>query len=251
VSRERNHSGAPLGRVIWGGLSLQAAYTPERRQGLGVASALAPVAARGADPEARRRFLMRHVESYNTNPVLAGPLLGALVRLEEEALDGDPEAEARAIRLKRTMEAPLAATGDALFWNGIRPAAAAVGAAAAWTVGAWGPLLFLMLYNTPHLALRVGGVYWGYRRAEGIAVLLRADWVRAVRVTAPWMLLAGLAVLGVLAFAPASGPEIPGILALALGYVLGRRGVPRGTVLALGAIIIGLIAATVLRSPSG
>lgn len=248
---ERRDGGPPLGRVAWRSLSLQASYNPEQRQGLGVAAALAPVAAKTVDAEARRRFLLRHVQPYNTNPVLAGPLLGALVRLEEQGLAGDAEAEKRAIRLKRIMEAPLAATGDALFWNGIRPAAAALGAAVAWTAGVWGPLLFLALYNGPHLGIRFGGLYWGYRRGEGIADLLRADWVRGIRLAAPWLLLAGLAVLGVLAFAPASGPEIPGALALAAGYLLGRRGVPRGTVLALGAIIIGLIVATVVRYRSG
>jgi hypothetical protein len=118
----------------------------------------------------------------------------------------------------------------------------------AWTLGSWGPLLFLLLYNGPHLGIRLGGVFWGYRRAEGIAALIRADWVRSIRAAAPWIVMTALAAFGILAFAPASGPEIPGALALAGGYVLGRRGVPRGTVLALGAIIIGLILAALART---
>ena len=109
-----------LWRVALGGLALQAAFGPDRRQGLGMGAALAPVA-RFLPEEARSRFLACHLENYNTNPAMTGPLLGALVHLEEKGAGGDERAVQRAGKLKRGVEGPFASAGDALRWGGMRP----------------------------------------------------------------------------------------------------------------------------------
>ncbi len=233
-------------RVALGGLFLQAAFNPERRQGLGLASALAPLATLWPQGEPRRRFLERHLEMFNTNPAMAGPILGALARLEERAAAGDATALERAERLRKGVQGPFAAAGDALVWGGARPAAGLGGGAVALFAGAWGPAIFLLVYNAVHLGLRVGGVFWGYRRGEDAHLLLRAAWLRRALSAAPWIVLAAGAALGIAALGPwggASGPALGGGVAVLAGYVAGRRRVSHGTLLAIGAIILGLVAA--------
>jgi mannose/fructose/N-acetylgalactosamine-specific phosphotransferase system component IID len=195
--------------------------------------------------EARRRFLVRHLESFNTNPALAGPLLGALARLEEQGVQGDARAAARAQRLKGALEGPFAAQGDALLWAGSRPAAALLGGLLTWGVGiGWGPVFFLLAYNSVHLGFRVGGVFWGYRQGEAVHRLLRSPrlrWgIRAAQ-AATWSasLLLGAAVLS----GSETGPGLLLVLGAGVGLVLGRRGFARGTLLAWGAMIAGLILA--------
>jgi mannose/fructose/N-acetylgalactosamine-specific phosphotransferase system component IID len=236
-------------RIAGGALVLQAAFNLERRQGMGVAAALAPLASRWGDREGRRRFLLRHLETYNTNPGLAGPLLGALARLESLAAAGDVTAADRAIRLKRGMESPLAALGDTLFWSGLRPGLLAVTAALGWIAGGWAVLLFLALYNAVHLGFRVGGVFWGYGAGETLPGLLRRPVLRRLVDALPWLALIGLGSLAAIAFGPSPGPGAAGLLALILGLVLGRRGVSHGALPVGGAIIVGLILAYQFGSP--
>lgn len=230
-----------LWRVAFGVLALQAVFTTERRQGLGVAAALAPLRRLFAAPEDGGRFLRRHAESFNTNPALAGPLLGAVARLEERAAGGDAAAGERARKVKSALEAPFAALGDAFLWNALRPALVLAGGFLAWTAGFWGPVLFLVLYNAVHLGLRVGGVFWGYRRADRVQDLLRAAWLRRGIRAGAWVVAAGVLALALRAWTLPGAPGFLGLAGVAAGFVLGRRGFTRGALLAAGGIIVGLV----------
>jgi len=240
-----------LARVAAGTLVLQAAFNGERRQGLGVAAALAPAARFWPAAGDRRAFFRRHLENFNTNPAMAGPILGAVVRLEERAAAGDGPALARVPRLKKALEGPFAAAGDALLWSGVRPAAGHLGSAVAILAGAWGAALFLVLYNAVHLGLRMGGVFWGYRRGEEIHRLLASPGLRAATTAVAGVVPAAAALLAAVALGPPAGkagPALLGAAALALGGILGRRGFTRGTLLAVGAMMIGLTAAFMFRN---
>ncbi len=242
-----------LVRVAAGTLLLQSAFDAERRQALGVAAALAPAARFWPAGEPRRAFLRRHLENFNTNPAFAGPILGAVVRLEEQAAGGDAEAARRVPRVKRGLEGPFAAAGDAVLWGGARPAAAHWGSAAALAAGAAGPALFLVLYNVVHLGFRVGGVFWGYRRGGDVHRLLRTPLVRHLAGVFPWAVLAGAVVLGAAAFGEPDvplGPSFAGAAAAVVGFALGRRGFTRGTLLAAGAMMFGLIASFLFTNGS-
>jgi mannose/fructose/N-acetylgalactosamine-specific phosphotransferase system component IID len=223
-----------LWKVALGVLAIQAAFNTERRQGLGVAAALSP--ARRAAGTANEEHLCRHLETFNTNPAMAGPLLGAVARLEERDEDGG-----RAGKVKSALEAPFAALGDACLYTALRPSLALWGGLLAVAAGGAGPAAFLVLYNGVHLGLRVGGVFWGYRRADRVQDLLRSRWLRGgIRVGA-WVLAAGVAGLALRAWIHPGLPEGLGLAALAGGFLLGRRGFTRGAVLALGGMIVGLV----------
>lgn len=230
-------------RVAWGGLWLQAAFNPERRQGLGVAAALAPIA-RTWPREARVRFLRRHLEPFNTNPALAGPLLGALARLEHDAQAGSTGAARRAEVLKRTLESPFAAVGDALLWNGVRPGAAVLAMLLAPALGAGAVVLFVLLYNAVHLGFRVLGVAWGYRAGAEVHRLVSDPTLAAARRWLPAATLLGawlLAVETALLLPPTAALAALG--AASAGVLGGRVGIPRGTLWAVGAIMVGLFLA--------
>ena len=230
-----------LTRIAVWGLFLQASYHTGRRQALGVAAAMASLRHLWANPEDRRAFLVRHLEPMNTNPAMAGPLLGAMARLEERGAAGDADAVPRIAHLRRVLEGPLAATGDALFWAGLRPLAGLAGAVAAWQGGSIGPIGFVIFYNAIHLAVRLGGVFWGHAKGDRIHELLRARWVVLLRFAVRWGIpLAGLCLVALGASIDAL-PRWTVAPAAVAGVFLGSRSVVRGGLLAGGAIMVGLV----------
>jgi mannose/fructose/N-acetylgalactosamine-specific phosphotransferase system component IID len=237
-----------LTRLATWGLVLQASFHTGRRQAVGVAAAMASLSHLWPLAEDRRRFLLRHLEPMNTNPAMAGPLLGALARLEERAAAGEEGALERLLHLRRILEGPLAATGDALLWTGLRPAAALLGTLVAWFAGLAGPLVFLILYNGVHLGLRWGGVFWGHARGERIHELMRARWLRALRVTLRWGIPVFSLVLIALAASGGGLPRWTVAPAAAGGVMLGQKSLLRGGFLAGGAIMVGLMLALVFGS---
>jgi PTS system mannose-specific IID component len=159
--------GTDLVRVMVRSFLLQALWNPERQQGAGFAFALRPVLARVFGKEEEARALVRHVGYFNTNPAFASYALGAVGRLEADRARGaDIPAEA-VDRVKATLGPALAALGDALMWSTLRPVAAALGVTWVLAGSAYGPLLFLLLYNALHLYVRVRGVLVGWRLGLG------------------------------------------------------------------------------------
>ncbi len=159
-----------LAKVQLRSLLLQGSWNFERLQSLGFFYAMAPALRclyRGNELLAAGR---RHLEYFNTHPYMASPVLGAAVRLEEKQSRGEA-GEVGADEFKRLVMAPYAAVGDALFWGGLRPLAAVAALLLAAAGSLWAPLLFLLLFNLPHLYFRLSGFRCGY--GEGTQVVER------------------------------------------------------------------------------
>lgn len=234
-------------QVAWRALFLQAFFNFERRQGIGFAAVVAPVAARFEDAGARREFLRRHLEDFNTNPAFAGPILGAVVRYELLAAAGEDGAADRALKLKRGLQAPFAAAGDALVWRGLRSGGGLWASALVQPAAFWAPVLFLILFNLGHLGFRLGGVFGGYARADRVHRLLKAPALTRALALIPAFMTGALLALTVAIVAPmAHAPRGP-LLLFGAGLILGAswKGVGRGhgTWAALGAMMVGLLTA--------
>ena len=155
-------------RVFLRSLTLQASWNRKGMQSLGVAFALWP-ALRWlyASRDDRVRAVRRHLAFFNTHPYLAAAILGGILRLEVRIAAGEESPEA-VQRFKEALMFPFAAVGDSFFWLALRPFAGAVAALAFPWIGLWSVLVFLALYDVPHLALRVGMFRAGYRTGEGV-----------------------------------------------------------------------------------
>lgn len=145
--------------------SLQASYTYERMQGIGIAVAEEPLLEPLAPtPERARAARGRAAQYFNAHPFLAGAAVGALARAE---LDGEPGE--RILRLRTALSGPLGALGDQLFWAGIVPAVMGlVLIAVAAGLGLWPIAGAVVGYNV----LRVLVTWWGLRvgLAHGLKV---------------------------------------------------------------------------------
>ncbi len=187
---------ANLKKIFLRSLLVQGSWNFWRMQNLGFAFAMMPLLEETDGRIEPREFLTRQLQRFNTHPVLAAPIVGAVSRLEEEGL---PE---EASLLKETLMAPYAALGDSLFGNSLKPLSAAGSLVAAFLGTLLAPLICLALYNPLHLLVRLQGFKAGYSRGrEGV------DFIRAMNVP----LLASrirwcvAVLLGVVAFLAAGG----------------------------------------------
>jgi mannose PTS system EIID component len=116
-----------------------------------------------------RAALARQSQYFNAHPYLASFAVGALARAE---LDGQPAA--RIERFRTAMCGPLGSVGDRLIWVGLLPVTSFAGLVA-FGLGA-APLtcvlIFLLLYNVAHVALRLWGLQLGWERGLGVAAAL-------------------------------------------------------------------------------
>ncbi len=185
-----------LWRVWWRSFFIQGSWNFERMLALGFCFALIPIA--GRIPKSKRAsFLQRHLQFFNTHPVTAAWVLGAVAKLEQQAV-AQRWPEDRPIRLfKERLCGPLGAIGDTLFWSRAKPLAALVGLIVGMHIGWWGVLAFLLAYNVPHLWFRHHALWQGFR--EGFEVVRRISMRRfqpyADRLAAVGALAVGMALV--------------------------------------------------------
>lgn len=150
-----------LSRVLWRSFFLQAAWNNRGKQNLGLAAAMQPVFQKicGRWTPGLTDAMLRSLEPFNTHPYMVGIILGAMIRLEE---DEGFTLEKR-VRIYRALSTAFAAIGDAFFWNGLLPTAGVIAMFWAFETDATGAVVFLVLYNTAHLVVRLVGFCLGYR----------------------------------------------------------------------------------------
>lgn len=156
-----------LARVFWRSFFFLAITNFERMQNVGFAWCMLPALQKLYAGDALKAAMNRHLAFFNSHPYMAGALLGAAVRIEEQIAAGErPPAQVQAF--KQCMMGPMAAIGDSFFWASLRPFAAAFAIAGVLSGVVWAPLAFLGLYNLFHLGVRGYGVFGGYRAGERI-----------------------------------------------------------------------------------
>jgi PTS system mannose-specific IID component len=164
-------------------------------QNLGFVFALIPLLRERTDPPKEMESLLtRHLQMFNTHPYLSTPLLGSIVRMEEDRLSGaDPSS---VIAVKQSLMGPYAAIGDTFFWGALRPCAGILAAASAWLGVIYAPLVFMLIYMPAHVWVRGKGFVEGYRRGkQGIEFIRRID-LPKVAVRVRWLSLVALAACG-------------------------------------------------------
>jgi PTS system mannose-specific IID component len=163
---------ATLLRIAVRTLFIQAGFSAEAMQTLGLLYALEPAWPRlYATEEQRNEAMRRHLTPFNTHPYAAAAIVGGILHYEVRLARGEGTAEEIA-HFKQTLMGPLAALGDGFFWLSLRPATGALGVALVPLLGVWAPLVFLVTYNLVHLATRGWLFVAGYRHGTAVVAKL-------------------------------------------------------------------------------
>ncbi len=239
-----------LWNVFIRSLSIHSSQNFWRMQNLGFAFSIAPVLKKIAEnKEQAAKMLERHLQLFSTNPYMSGPIIGSVIRLEEDLNSGGdcPLAD----QLKKTLMAPYAAMGDSLFWGSLKPFASAMGVLTAMKGFLLAPLVLLFIFNPVPFWVRIRGFFEGYRRGkEGIEFLKIVN-LPQMSIRLRWM---STALIGILAFSVSSFNLLPlelriveKITALALiflCYWMLKRGISSLRIL-YGAFVLFIIAASI------
>ena len=149
----------------------QGSMNHDRLQGLGMAVAIEPLLRDldgGPAGKVYRDAIGRAAGFFNTHPYMAGLAVGAVAKAEHV---GVPSRQVD--RLRMALKGPLGSLGDRMIWEGVLPAAAAIGLSLSTmtnpfiAVGA-----FLLLFNAPHVLLRWWGLCAGWRLGTDVAEAL-------------------------------------------------------------------------------
>ncbi len=155
---------------------IQGCWNYEGMQNVGFAYAILPALREiySGRPEEALKSVKRHIEFFNTHPILGAMVLGAGVRLEESAAAGEIDP-ARVGAFKMGWMGSLGAIGDSFFWGSLRPMASVAGAILALVHPLLGIAALLVLYNLTHLAVRRRGFAAGMQGEEAAIEWLKRE----------------------------------------------------------------------------
>lgn len=145
--------------------SVQGSWNFKSLLGLGFCYCSIPIAKRLFKSQKKQsEFLHRHLDFFNAHPYFASWCLGAVAKLEEEAiLKKWPDKRPISI-FKERLIGPLGSIGDYLFWSGIKPLSVAIGVCLAFAINWLALPVFFIIYNIPHIAIRKKGLELGYKK---------------------------------------------------------------------------------------
>lgn len=210
-------------RVYWHCLTLQASWNEQRMQNLGLLAALVPwLRQQELSLNQLRDVCRRYYGYFNTNPYLAGFVVGGLLNLEAARQRGEAVSDRQVGWLRDTLAGACGALGDQLFWLGLRPALMLAAGFMA-LAGLWQPVLLVIV------CFAAAQLVWRWRSiASGAALgpdvcreVGNPSWHRSIA----WVRRAALTLTGVLCgvyFAAIGGMgETAGFVSVGIVFCLG------------------------------
>jgi PTS system mannose-specific IID component len=159
-------------KVFFRSFFIQGAWNFTGMQNLGLCFTLSPVMRDVAKTKKERaEMLHRHLEFFNTHPYMASPIIGALIKIEEEEKTISGAEKVREV--KWMLSGPFAAIGDMFFWSTLKPLSSFAAITAAFLGSVFAPIIFIIIFNTFHLWMRARGLSEGLRHGVGVVEFIR------------------------------------------------------------------------------
>jgi fructoselysine and glucoselysine-specific PTS system IID component len=143
---------------------MEANFNFETWQNTGFAFSIIPVLKKlYQTKQSMAAALKRHLSFFNTSPYGSTLILGITAAMEEQNSKSADFDEESINAVKLGLMGPLAGVFDSLFWGTFKVIAAGVGISLAINGNVLGPVLFLLIFNVPHFALRYNLTFTGYK----------------------------------------------------------------------------------------
>ncbi len=165
-----------LKKVFWRSFPMEWTWNYERQANLGYCFAMIPIIEKlyKDRPQERAAALERHLEFFNTTPHVSTLLLGISTAMEEQNAAQEDFDESSINNVKVGLMGPLAGIGDSLFWGTLRIIATGIGTSLALQGNVLGPILFLLLFNIPHIIARYICMMGGYKFGAGFLIKIQS-----------------------------------------------------------------------------
>ena len=177
-----------LNKMAFRSFFLQASFNYERMQACGWLYGMIPGLKKiHTNKKDLAKSMKMHMEFFNVHPFLVTFVQGIVTAMEENKEDQDT------IRgIKVALMGPLGGIGDALFWFTLLPISASIGASLALEGSLLGPIIFLVLFNSVHFALRFSLIHYAYKMGVNAIDKLQAG----TKYVTKGSLILGLTVIG-------------------------------------------------------
>lgn len=163
-----------VNELFWGSFLLEASYNYERQQALGFAVGFWPVIKRFYHiKDEQAKALVRHMAIYNTTPHVSGVIAGVAAAMEKEASVNKNFDLNTINNVKVGLMGPLAGIGDSFFWGTFRIIASGIGIALASQGNPLAPVIFLLVFNVPHILIRYFGTLYGYMFGTSLMINMK------------------------------------------------------------------------------
>lgn len=158
-----------LMKVFWRSFTMEWTWNYERQANLGYGFAMVPILEKlyKDKPEEKAEALQRHLEFFNTTPHVSTLILGISSAMEEQNSTQEDFDTSSINNVKVGLMGPLAGMGDSLLWGTLRIIATGIGTSLALQGNILGPILFLLIFNIPHIILRYICMMGGYKLGAG------------------------------------------------------------------------------------
>ncbi len=155
---------AMLRKMFLYSFEMEHSYNYERQQGLGYSLAMWPAIRRFYQTkEEQGEALERHMAVFNATPHIETLIMGISAAMEREASE-NPDFDKSSINsVKVGLMGPFSGIGDSIFWGTLRIIATGIGLSLASQGNILGPILFLLIFNIPHLIIKYFCTFWGYQ----------------------------------------------------------------------------------------
>ncbi|UYY06524.1 PTS system mannose/fructose/sorbose family transporter subunit IID [Enterococcus faecalis] len=157
-----------LKKIMFRSYLLQSSFNYERMQAGGWTYSLIPGLKKiHRDKEDLALSLENHLQFMNTNPQLVTFMHGVIIAMEESK-----ESPKSIQAIKTALMGPLGGIGDALFYLTVLPIVQPIGSQLSLEGNILGPIVFLLLFNIPYMAAKIGLINLGYKMGvKAISVL--------------------------------------------------------------------------------
>ena len=163
-SSDRLLSKKDFNKIVYYSLGCDFSWNYERQMHMSFTRMMYPVLRKlyKNDPDKMGRALQRHMEFFNTNPQMATFIAGVASAMEEENAKNPDFDESSINAVKVALMGPLAGVGDSIFLGTLRIIGIGIGTSLMMQGNWLGPLLYLLIYNSPGFIFRFQGVKIGY-----------------------------------------------------------------------------------------
>ena len=156
-------------KVFWRSFTMEWSWNYERQSNMSYTYAMIPIINKlYKTTKDKSDALKRHLEFFNTTPHISTLMLGISTAMEESNAKSDGFDTSSINNVKVGLMGPLAGIGDSFFWGTLRVIATGIGTSLALQGNILGPILFLLVFNVPHIIVRYLFMFWGYKLGAGV-----------------------------------------------------------------------------------
>ncbi|EHI99231.1 PTS system mannose/fructose/sorbose family IID component [Clostridium sp. DL-VIII] len=240
----------------------------ERMQALGVYYSITPLLKKlykNKSKEEKVAAIKRHLEFFNTNPYVYGPILGITMAMEESTTESEKSS---VTSIKTGLMGPLAGVGDSLLALTLYPIIASIGASLAISGNVLGPILFFVIFNAIIYSIKYSGLMAGYKKGTSLfnsndgsnmiqsitniasvigMMVIGAIIVSSVKINSPIQFTVGESTLKIQTMLDQIMPNLLPLVVTIISYFLLRKGKGKNAVF----VILGVLVVSVILSMLG